>query len=116
MIVFKKDCQGGYLSCPEYDIGFEVEDNSVILFDGQNILHGVTQFQNLTRLSYRYSIVYYTLQQIWNCLPLNEEIIRIRKLHLKREQRRSKEEVKYSDLNIYKRQNEIRKTNSKGHL
>lgn len=93
-------CQGGYLSCPEYDIGFEVEDNSVILFDGQNILHGVTPFEHLTRLSYRYSIVYYTLQQIWNCLPLNEEIIRIRKIHLKREQRRSKEEITLSELNI----------------
>ena len=89
MIVFKEGIEGGYLACPEFNIGFEVADNTVILFDGQNILHGVTPIKKKQRESYRYSIVYYTLKQMWNCLPLTEEIARIRKVHLQKERKRA---------------------------
>lgn len=74
MIVFKRYIKGGFLSCPEYDIGFEVADNTAILFDGQNILHGVTPIRKASPNAYRYSIVYYTLQQMWSCLPIGEEL------------------------------------------
>lgn len=88
MVVFKNGVGGGYLSCPEYNIGFEVADNTVILFDGQNILHGVTPIKNKHPKGYRYSVVYYTLQQIWNCEPLDQEMARIRKVKAKREEKR----------------------------
>lgn len=74
MIVFKDKSEGGYLSCPEYDIAFEVEDNSIVIFDGQSILHGVTPIK-LYPQGYRYSVVYYTLQSMWSCLPVNDELI-----------------------------------------
>lgn len=61
MVVFKNGVGGGYLACPEFDLGFEVADNTVILFDGQNILHGVTKIEKKHPKAYRYSIVYYTL-------------------------------------------------------
>jgi hypothetical protein len=88
MVVFKHGVVGGFLSCPEFGIGFECADNTVILFDGQNILHGVTPIQKQTESAYRYSVVYYTLQQIWNCKPITEEIIFARQNRAKRERNR----------------------------
>lgn len=98
MVVFKSGVEGGFLSCPEYNIGFEVADNSVILFDGQKILHGVTPIKKLTNNSYRYSVVYYTLQQMWNCLPITEEVARIQKVRTKRENNRANDLIDKSKL------------------
>jgi len=89
MLVFKRDIQGGYLSVPELDIGFQLKDNSLFMFDGQGILHGVTPITKTSRRAYRYSVVYYSLQQIWKCLPITDEMIRIRKVKTEREQRRA---------------------------
>lgn len=89
MVVFKHHIEGGFLSCPEYEIGFEVADNTVILFDGQKILHGVTPIKKLSESAYRYSIVYYTLQQMWNCLTITDEIARAQTVRTKRENNRA---------------------------
>ena len=74
MIVFKHMVQGGYLSVPQLDLGFELKNNSLLLFDGQKLLHGVTPIKMLNKQSHRYSIVYYSLEQMWKCLPLGEEL------------------------------------------
>lgn len=89
MLVFKKDIEGGFLSVPELDVGFQLKNNSLFMFDGQGILHGVTPIRKRSRQAYRYSIVYYSLQQMWNCLPITDELIRIRKKKTEREQRRA---------------------------
>lgn len=91
MLVFKKDVGGGYLSVPEFDLGFECRNNSLFMFDGQGVLHGVTPIARKNRDAFRYSIVYYSLQQIWNCLPINEEIARIRKKKTEREINRAED-------------------------
>lgn len=78
MVVFKHKVKGGYLSMPEYNIGFECAHNTAMMFDGQESLHGVTPIKRESEMSRRYSIVYYSLRQIWNCLPLDEEIARLR--------------------------------------
>ncbi len=88
MLVFKHEVEGGYLAVPEYNVGFEVCNNSLLMFDGQNLLHGVTPIRKLTPEAYRYSIVYYSLQQMWNCLAPGEEVTRIRKLRTQREEKR----------------------------
>lgn len=90
MAVFKTDVEGGHLSLPEYGVGFYLRHNSVFMFDGQSILHGVTPIKRLSTKAARYSIVYYSLQQIWNCLPLNEELARIRNVKTQRETRRAR--------------------------
>ena len=89
MTVFKRDVQGGYLSLPEYNVGFALRNNTVFMFDGQSILHGVTPITKLNAQAFRYSIVYYSLQQIWNCLPLSDELARIRNLKTQRETKRA---------------------------
>lgn len=99
MVVFKKNVKGGYLACPEFDFAFECADNTAVLFDGQKILHGVTPLSKNEK-GYRYSVVYYSLKQMWNCLPLTEEIIRAREVRNKRETKRSSGEVGINDLQL----------------
>ena len=74
MITLKRHITGGYLSIPDFSIGFELGNQSVLMFDGQSIMHGVTPFTKNTKESKRYTIVYYSLQQIWKCLTYHKEI------------------------------------------
>lgn len=89
MLVFKNQISGGHLSVPEYDLCFELKDHSALMFDGQGLLHGVTPFKKLTPDAYRYSIVYYSLRQMWNCLAPTDELMRIRKIKTEREFKRA---------------------------
>jgi len=88
MVAFKSNTKGGYLSLPKYDVGLEIANNSLLLFDGQKILHGVTPFKLLSENAYRYSIVYYSLQQMWKCEPLTVELARIKNVRTGLEKRR----------------------------
>ena len=55
MVVFKGGgVEGGYLSVPEYGVGFKLPNNSIFLFDGQSILHGVTPIKYASHDSYRF--------------------------------------------------------------
>jgi len=80
MIAFKKNMSGGHLSIPEYEVGLEISDSSVTLFDGQKILHGVTPLKFLSDDSYRYTLVYYSLEQMWKCETPQQELARVKKL------------------------------------
>jgi hypothetical protein len=89
MVVFKEGIEGGYLSLPEFGLGLALRDKSILYFDGQGILHGVTPIKRLHQKAKRYSIVYYSLKGMWNCLPLTDEVLRIRKLRSEREAKRA---------------------------
>lgn len=84
MIGFKDGVLGGYLAMPEYNVALEIANFSVSLFDGQNIIHGVTPITKLHDDATRFTVVFYSLKQLWNCKPLSEELARIRKLKRKR--------------------------------
>jgi len=88
MVVFKRDVAGGYLVIPEFDLALEVADNTVTIFNGQDILHGVSTIEYDNDHAYRYSAVYYSLEQMWKCEPINDEIARIRKVKTEREKKR----------------------------
>ena len=90
MLVFKGGTEGGYLSLPEYGLGIELKNNSLLMFDGQGILHGVTPIKKVSPLGFRFSVVYYSLTKIWQCLTIDEELIRIRKVKTQREINRQK--------------------------
>lgn len=90
MVCFKKGVKGGRLSIPEYDIKLEISDNTLVIFDGQEILHGVTPIKKTHPKGYRYTIVYYSMEQMWKCDSLNEETARIRKVKKEREFKRLK--------------------------
>ena len=89
MLALRYNMEGGYLAMPEYGIGLKIGNNSVTVFDGQSILHGVTPMSPISPDAYRYTIVYYSLKQIWNCLPIDEEVARIRNVKMKRELKRA---------------------------
>lgn len=91
MIVFKSDVDGGNLLVPELNIALEVADNTLTIFNGQEILHGVSPIEYKNKLAYRYSIVYYSLEQMWKCQTINDEITRIRKVKTVREKNRIEE-------------------------
>ena len=88
MIAFKKDVTGGHLVMPEFDIALEIADNSLSIFDGQDILHGVSGFDRNNDMGYRYTIVYYSLEQMWKCEPIDDEVVRIRQVKNEREKKR----------------------------
>lgn len=67
MLVFKRACVGGDLVCPELDLCFRLRDHSLFMFDGQGILHGVSPFRLARADGYRYSIVFYSLREMWRC-------------------------------------------------
>lgn len=88
MVVLRDGTTGGALSVPEYDLGFALRDGSVLLFDGQGLLHGVTPIKKTHANGYRYSVVYYSLRQMWSCLAISDEIIRIRQKSTERARKR----------------------------
>lgn len=113
MLGFKHQTTGGYLSLPEFGLGLEIRNNSLLIFDGQNILHGVTPIVSLGKDSYRYTVVYYSLKRMWECLPLNEEIARIRNIRQTVEKRRASGEMAES---IIKKMENLTKRSSKESL
>lgn len=91
MVVARKDIAGGLLTMPAYDLKFDLPDGAMILFDGQSILHGVTEIRKLAALAYRYSIVYYSLKDMGHCLPFNEELKFVRAARAERERKKAHE-------------------------
>jgi hypothetical protein len=104
MVCFRQDCMGGHLSIPEFGIGLEIANKSLTFFDGQDIVHGVTPFKMTSADGYRFTLVYYTLHQMWKCEPINEEIARIRQLRVQRETTRYKRLTGQLDNDILARQ------------
>lgn len=75
MLTFKRGCEGGDLVLPEINAGIRLADSSLLFFDGQRFLHGVTPFK-LEEKGHRVTVVFYTMKQIWKCLPPTEELER----------------------------------------
>lgn len=93
MLGFKHNVAGGYLSLPDFGVALEIANNSLTIFDGQNILHGVTPIKKLSEDAFRYTVVYYSLKAMWQCLPITDELQRIRNVKTKREFKRAEKEA-----------------------
>lgn len=91
MFAFKRHVEGGRLACPEIGVSFECANKSLTMFDGQSILHGVTPIIKKRQDAVRYTVVYYSLKQMWSCESHRDEIERMRESRMKIENsRRSK--------------------------
>lgn len=88
MFAFKRGIEGGKLACPEIDMTFECANGSLTMFDGQSILHGVTPIIKKRPDSVRYTVVYYSLKQMWSCESNQNEIERMREMRMKIENSR----------------------------
>ena len=88
MVVLKKGVNGGHLVVPELNIALDCADNTLVIFNGQDLIHGVSPIEYEDEGAYRYSVVYYSLESIWKCEPLGDEIKRIQKRKTVREKNR----------------------------
>jgi hypothetical protein len=88
MVAFRDGVIGGRLVLPEYNIKLEIADNTITIFDGQSIVHGVTPIKSYQEKAYRFTAVYYSLENMWNCDGIKDEVERIRKLKKTREHKR----------------------------
>ncbi len=87
MFVFRDGSEGGELVLPELGVAVACPNNSLFLFNGADVVHGVAPIKMQTPRSYRLSLVLYTLGQMWRCLPLTEEVARLRERRREREGR-----------------------------
>ena len=78
MFAFKRDIEGGHLACPEIDVAFKCSNFSLVMFDGQSILHGVTPIKKMKPDAVRYTVVYYSLKAMWSCDSPSDELERMR--------------------------------------
>lgn len=85
MITIKKGVDGGGLCLPEIDMYIPLEDSTLLIFEGQEFLHGVTNFIKKEKGAYRTTIVYYALEQMWKCLSSKDEIEKYRRVRNERE-------------------------------
>lgn len=74
MLGLKKDIKGGYLHIPELKVNLKISNGSLSMFDGQRFVHGVTPMVGTSEKSYRFTIVFYSLVQMWNCLETSAEV------------------------------------------
>lgn len=88
MIGIVSNIRGGNLAIPEYDVGLKISNGSIVIFDGQKIVHGVTPIQRTSPNAYRYTLVYYTLLQMWQCLTPEKELERVKMVKTKRTESR----------------------------
>jgi len=88
MLGFKGGLTGGYLSVPQYALAFEIADRSLLMFNGQGLLHGVTPIVKTDPQGYRITVVYYSLVRMWSCEPPTIELARARRVTREREQRK----------------------------
>jgi hypothetical protein len=82
LFVIKRGVAGGLLSLPEYKTAIECSNESLLIFHGREILHGVSQIVPDTGIlnAYRYSIVLYTLSKMKECLGHEGELSRIQEM------------------------------------
>lgn len=75
MIVFKDGVHGGQLVLPELGVRLRCDDMSLVIFDGQKYIHGVSRIKKEREDAFRISVVYYSLKDLWRCLPIREEYL-----------------------------------------
>jgi hypothetical protein len=90
MLGFKRDIEGGHLCIPEIDISLEIGDQSLLLFDGQSLIHGVTPFKRMSETAMRYTIVFYSLVGMWRCETPEAEVRHFNRRRTDAERQRSK--------------------------
>ncbi len=89
MAVFKNKTMGGNLILPEYDVKLSCSDRSIVIFDGQSELHGVSPIVKTEKESYRYSIVFYALAGMLKCGTRAQELKRAQITRTKTEMKRA---------------------------
>ena len=78
MITIKEWIQGWFLMIPSYNCLVKTFSNSLFMFDGQKILHWVSPIRKVKKDAYRYTVVFYSLKSMRQCVSPKDELARIR--------------------------------------
>jgi hypothetical protein len=78
VLICSDGIKGGELVLPEYEIALSQENGFLLIFDGQNEIHGVMPIIPLKKDFFRASLVYYALENMKHCYPFKEEVKRIK--------------------------------------
>lgn len=73
MAVFKRDTVGGDLYLPAYNATVLLPDMCCVIFDGQSILHGVTNCEYTSQKGRRYTLVSFGIKKLANALGVVQE-------------------------------------------
>lgn len=80
MAVFRSSSMGGgSLILPELDLGLDIKDHGVVLFNGQKLLHGVTSLKPASSKDYRFSVVFYTLRAMAGLGSYSDQLNRFKR-------------------------------------
>jgi len=80
VLIVRSGVSGGHLVCPELGVTLSQGDGWMTFFRGQDILHGVMPCKFANDNSYRSSIVNYTMTQLKNCYPYEDEMERLKEV------------------------------------
>jgi hypothetical protein len=77
LLVVRGNMAGGLLVLPEYRAAIACQDEYLLIFNGRKILHGVSELIPLAGAinPYRYSIVFYTIENMTKCLANQAEAL-----------------------------------------
>jgi len=77
LLVLRNQMNGGYLVLPEYRAAIACQDECLLIFNGRNILHGVSELiQSEHAINpYRYSVVFYTVEAMTKCFENQAEAL-----------------------------------------
>jgi len=79
MLTLREGVGGGGLHLPEYDATLGTPNGSIVIFNGQDVWHGVTPIESSGPRSYRFTLVWYTKAGIAGKGSAKEEIERARR-------------------------------------
>jgi hypothetical protein len=74
MLCVSNGIHGGDLCLPELNTRVEISNGSLTFFNGQGLIHGVSKFKRTRENAERYTIVWYSLVRLWQCLAQKDEV------------------------------------------
>ena len=83
MLGVSNGLHGGDLCLPELNTRVEISNGSLTFFNGQGLIHGVSKFKRTRENAERYTIVWYSLVRLWQCLTQKDEVNLMNKRQVK---------------------------------
>lgn len=79
VMILKEGVEGGHLVFPEYKLVLSQSNGALGIFDGQNVLHGVSPIKMEKEDGHRASVVFFSASGLKHCYPFQEELERYEK-------------------------------------
>jgi len=89
VLISKYNADGGYFVIPQFRLALAQSHGALVIIDGVNIPHGVTQIVPKAKDWERSSVVFYTLANLQHCLPKSGELLRSKEKATERARKRA---------------------------